>query len=70
MVHVRVIRLTLDKWGPTKEEAKHIGHDVITDYTRNGDNEPGKLNQSKNQLYQNDTLQSPQNNATHTPAPK
>lgn len=45
----------LDEWGPTKEEAKHIGHDVITDHTGNGDNEPRKLNQSKNQLYQDDT---------------
>lgn len=30
----------LDKRGSPKEETKHVGHDVITDHTRNGHNEP------------------------------
>lgn len=32
----------LDEWGPAKEEAKHIGHDIIADHAGDGHNEPVK----------------------------
>lgn len=38
----------LDKRGSPKEETKHVGHDVITDHTRNGHNEP---DHTKNSLH-------------------
>lgn len=30
----------LDQWGPSKEEPKQIGHDVVTDHDRDRDDEP------------------------------
>ena len=30
----------LNEWGPTKEKAKHIGHNVIADDARDGNNKP------------------------------
>lgn len=38
----------LDKRGSPKEETKHVGHDVITDHTRDGHNEP---DHTKNSLH-------------------
>lgn len=30
----------LNKWSTSKEEAKHVGHDVIADHTGDGHDEP------------------------------
>lgn len=34
------VTTNLNKWGSTKEETEHVGHNVITDHTGNGHNEP------------------------------
>lgn len=32
----------LDEGGASKEEAKHVGHDVVTDHAGDGNDEPGE----------------------------
>lgn len=37
-----VKRSDLDERSAAKEEAKHVGHDVVTDHTGNGNDEPSE----------------------------
>lgn len=44
-----VKRSDLDERSAAKEEAKHVGHDVVTDHTGNGNDEPGETKSRYNQ---------------------